>query len=275
MKRWTRLRGRNVKLMVVCLGAIVLLALGLRAVLMGGGWGFSVKTIWDWLELFIIPIVLGVGALLFNRAERKADRENTLDRQREAALTTYLDRMSDLLLGHKLRISDQESEARTVAVARTKSVLRNLHGPRLVEVIQFLTASGLGGTKLLRIDMRGADLPGADLRGADLEGADLRGANLLRAWLAGANLGGALLTGADLGGALLIETDLRGADLTYADLQWTYFLEADLTGATVTPEQITANPEADTLLIDATMPDGTKYEDWLARGRPDWTQKTD
>ena len=260
--RWGRLRRRPV-ILAVCLAAAGLLALGLWMVLRGGGWGFPEKTLWDLFGLLIIPLVLGAGAWLFNRA----DSDNALDRQREAALTTYLDRMSELMLSHDLRGPDRESEARTVAVARTVSVLRSLKGPRIAQVIGFLTAAGLGGTKLLfQIDLQSYDLGGEDLVEADLEGADLQGANLRGVMLVEGHLQAALLAGADLRWAYLMGADLRWAHLGRADLGGAHLDDADLTGAIVTPEQLAACSS----LENATMPDGQRYEDWMASGGPDW-----
>ena len=71
------------------------------------------KTLWDWLQLLIIPLVLAVGALLFNFANSsteqkianqriledrqiaaqryKNDQQIALDKQREDHLQVYLD----------------------------------------------------------------------------------------------------------------------------------------------------------------------------------------
>ena len=64
--------------------------------------GFETKTLWDWLELLVIPVFLAGGAFYLNRSERAVEREIATDRQQEVALQTYLDRMTDLLLGEKL-----------------------------------------------------------------------------------------------------------------------------------------------------------------------------
>ena len=224
------LSGRYRKL-AVFLVAAVLLSL-VYWMVHESGWGFSDKMVWDLLQLLAIPVALVVGVWLVNRAVRRAERNNalerqreaeltslerqleakltTLERQQEAMLTTYMYRLSELLLVYDFRVSAPDSEARTVAIAHTRYVLRNLDGPRIAHVLRFLTELELGGTELLRID-----LAEADLRGADLTELDLRGANL--------------------------------------------------TGVIVTPEQI-----AGSRLENATMPDGTKYEDWVARGKPDW-----
>src|SRR6266481_8147673 len=71
------------------------------------------RTLWDWLQLLIVPAVLAVGGYLFtftiSRNERKAadrhnqtEREIALDNQRETALQAYIDKMSELLLNKQL-----------------------------------------------------------------------------------------------------------------------------------------------------------------------------
>ena len=87
--------------------------------------GFETKTLWDWMELLIIPLFLAGGAFFLNRSERNTEREIATDRQQEVALQAYLDRMADLLLKENLRKSDNV-EARRVAMVRTLTVLRGL-----------------------------------------------------------------------------------------------------------------------------------------------------
>src|SRR5690348_804154 len=88
------------------------------------------KTLWDWLQLFIIPVVLAIAALLFNRATTRTeqqiaatryeqDQKIALDKQREDLLQVYLDRMSELLLEKNLRTSQPNTEVRNVARVRT------------------------------------------------------------------------------------------------------------------------------------------------------------
>ena len=100
------------------------------------------KTLWDWMQLFIIPISLSIGVFLLNRAERSNEREIAIDRQREAALQSYLDKIADLLLKEKLRTTESE-EVRNVARGRTLTVLRGLDGTRKGIVVHFLYEAGL------------------------------------------------------------------------------------------------------------------------------------
>src|SRR5690242_9169256 len=74
----------------------------------GFGKATSAKTLWDWMNLLLIPLVLTGCAFLLNhskreegrqQAERHADleREIAKDRQQEMAFQSYIDRMADLL----------------------------------------------------------------------------------------------------------------------------------------------------------------------------------
>src|SRR6266446_8210811 len=123
--------------LVIVLVLLVLIVLGYT---FNWSWtGLHGRTLYDWLQLLIIPAVLAIGGYLFNyttgrnerqaneqrakiereaaekqaqaereAAEKRADteREIALDNQREAALQVYIDSMSELLLEKKLRESD-------------------------------------------------------------------------------------------------------------------------------------------------------------------------
>src|SRR5260221_13876200 len=106
------------------------------------------KSIWDWMQLLIIPLVLAVGGILFNLSSSRTEQANTqkrydndqliteqrykndqliaqqryendqeieADKQREAALQEYLDRMSELLLDKNLSKSKSDDEVRKIA----------------------------------------------------------------------------------------------------------------------------------------------------------------
>ena len=279
-----------VTVLVVLLALLVVIILGYR---FNWPWtGFQRRTLYDWLQLLIIPAVLAVGGYLFNytttRAEQKStqDRDKTerdiaLDNQREAALQAYIDSMSELLLEKKLRESGDDDEVRTIARVRSLTVLPRLDGNRKASLLQFLHESGLIEKDRKIVDLDGADLRGAnligdDLHGADLIGANLRGARLMATNLSIANLSGALLddadlsyanlTGADLTHAEPVEADLRranlsdsiltGAYLTGANLSEANLSRSDLRGAEVTTKQL----EQAKSLQGATMPDGSIHD---------------
>jgi uncharacterized protein YjbI with pentapeptide repeats len=211
-----------------------------------GGAGFVNKTLWDWLQLLIIPFALAIIAVLFNRAERKNEQRVASDNQQEAALQGYINEISELLLEKDLRKSDVDAEVRTIARVRTLTVLPRLDGRRKRSVLQFLHEPGLIIKDQAVIDLHGADFEKAELTGARLEEASLKGANLShtdlqwsdlrRADLSRANLRKASLWVADLSEANLSHTDLREADLNGAiligtNLSDTRLGKADLSGS--------------------------------------------
>jgi uncharacterized protein YjbI with pentapeptide repeats len=190
------------------------------------------KTLWDWLGLGIVPLVLALVAFFFNRAERNNEQAIAQDRFRENALQTYLTQISELLLDKKLADTGSSHEARAVARMRTLTVLRQLDPARKAIVLKVLwDASLIKASSPLeepQVDLRGADLRGAALHYIVLSSTDLREVVLDEAMLSEANLSGTDLTRASLRGA-----DLRGADLRGADLRWADLRSVNLSGATV------------------------------------------
>jgi hypothetical protein len=273
--------------------AVVFLILVICGYRFGWKWtGLPKQTLWDWLDLLIVPAVLAVGGYLFTRTEtqrtvQSAERQQTLDREiatqqantdRELAderrqddtLQAYLDGMAQLLTDkdqplHSAQLGDSLS---TVARARTLTVLGRLDSVRKRSVLQFLYESGLihkeqslldeGGLIERRhniVSLEQADLSGSHLRRAHLFYADLRGANLSGSTLSGADLSGAVPRYATLWGA-----DLSGANLSGADLQGAGLEGADLSNASgITNEDLKRQTFR---LTGATMPNGQKYEDW-------------
>jgi uncharacterized protein YjbI with pentapeptide repeats len=209
----------------------------------------QVKTVWDWMELLLIPLVLVGGALLLTRSRRQMERQRAgenasverdiaTDQQKEEALQAYFDHMADLLLKEKLSRFSPE-DVRAVARIRTLTVLRGLDPRRKGLVLLFLKDSGLIDREAV-IDLCAADLNGTsatfaslgrvNLSEANLSGADLQGANLGKSYLSGTNLRRANLAGANLAGADLFEANLSGADLSYAKLNGANLNGADLRG---------------------------------------------
>jgi hypothetical protein len=216
------------------------------------------RTLWDWLELLIVPVVLAVGAYLFNRAERRNEQAIAHDRFSENTLQTYLTQMSELLLDKDMMLTEGSPEVRTVARMRTLTALRQLDAPRKAVVLTFLWDARLIRRSLERaapplIDLRGADLRNSGLRGMNLRSASLRRVDLSRsdlseadlseADLSDADMDGVDLRGADLRGADLSGTDLSGADLRGADLRGTRLKFADLRNADL--RAVVVNAETD------------------------------
>jgi hypothetical protein len=231
-----------------------------------GGEVQSAKTLWDWMDLLVVPSVLALGGYLFTRSENSRTRKIADLQRQDDLLRAYLDGIAELLADKErpLRAPRPDGDLTTVARARTLTVLPRLDGERKRSALQFLYESGLimkapvvGQSGSIEspqpiIDLRGADLSGADLSApislmqahlsttklneANLGGALLLGANLAAADLMGANLRGASLGDADLGAADMRDADMRDADmrgaiLWLADLRHASLGSADFSGA--------------------------------------------
>jgi len=207
------------------------------------------KTLWDWLQLLVIPVVLAVAGYRFNSAqqrraneradelERRAD-ERAHNKEQETILQTYLDQMKDLLL-HENLLEPHNEKVRRVARVQTSTTLRRLDKQRNKIVVGFLY-----GSRLIDKDDTIVGLVDVNLRKADLTMTDLHGANLTGALLMEANLSSAILRGAKLGWhqqgtaehyfiarTNLQKAVLRNTDLTGADLDLCYLGDADLSDA--------------------------------------------
>lgn len=160
------------------------------------------KTLWDWLQLLIVPVVLAVLGYYFTRTNSNSqdrtariradqDRDTTINNQRETELQNYFDKISEFI---DSKTANQPQPGGTDAVilrARTLSVLAQFDPVRKRRVIQFLSEANLIGSAFREeaiISLVGADLKNADLSrlalwGVQLGGTDLSGANLMGAEL--------------------------------------------------------------------------------------------
>jgi uncharacterized protein YjbI with pentapeptide repeats len=221
------------------------------------GWtGFRGKTVWDWLQLLIVPLVLAGVGLWFTMNQDARQQQIEDQRAQDAALQAYLDQMSELILQRNLLESEWADPTHTLAQARTSTAILRLDSEHNESVTRFLTDTGLSGywewprsgeapvSLLIGIDLQNAQLSNADLRGADLSDANLRdadlsNANLPEAYLSRADLrdtdlSGAYLSGAELSDANLNGADLEGADLGQATLEGADMNYANLSGAYLT-----------------------------------------
>ena len=224
------------------------------------------RTLWDWMQLLFIPVVLAVAGFWFNHRERRSaellaenerkaaelraeierkaaefraeaereieqqraetEREIAIDNQREATLQAYIDKMSELLLHENLRDSAEKDEVRRIARVRTLRVLAQLDAKRKKNVLQFLHES-----ELISADNSPSFSSFKNiitLTDADLVGADLSGISLYVCDLSSADLRGANLSDATLRSANLNRSDLRDANLTGAIVKEAILIRAKM-----------------------------------------------
>jgi uncharacterized protein YjbI with pentapeptide repeats len=266
------------------IAALAFLIVVICGYILGWKWtGLPKRTLWDWLDLLIVPAVLAIGGLLFSSAQNRATQAAAEQRAQDEALQAYLDRMGQLLTEEDLfGVRGQDAgNLRSLARSYTLTVLGSLDGRRKRDVVRFLYETGLiynhrpPVITLHRADLTGADLEGMSLCTHAYPGADFMGMTDLKAkaeqlgvdiyeiapphdyvHLAMVNLSGANLRGADLGGANLSGADLSGADLSGANLSYAHLNLARGISAQQLHEQCK-------VLVGATLPNRQKYENWL------------
>lgn len=262
------------KTLFIILVLVIVFVLLIWAGYQAGWTGFKVKTLWDWMQLLIIPLVLSIGALLYNRSMKKADNAHALEQYREKTLATFIDRMADMILKNELQES-KEWGPMGVARARILNALRDLDGERKGHLIRFLYDSGVIANEQRkfksRVYLSYADLSEANLENihlehvplfhANLKQANLKNAKLTNTYLVEANLEGANLEDADMESVNLKKANLKGVNLKYANLKNAYLIGAD----------ITVEELSEAMFLDnATLPSGITYEEWVAKRKPDW-----
>jgi hypothetical protein len=146
------------------------------AILIGYRYGI---TLWDWIKLLVVPVVIAGGGLWFNVQQRAREKRIANERAQDEALQGYLDGMSQLLTDkeqplHKSQPSDNLS---TGARARTLTVLTKLDRYRKRSVLQFLYESRLIDQEQTLLDESGLIERRQNI--VSLRETDLRGAFLL------------------------------------------------------------------------------------------------
>jgi uncharacterized protein YjbI with pentapeptide repeats len=220
------------------------------------------KTLWEWLGLLIVPLMLGAGGFLLNRWQIKRDEEiRRLQQEREQrAQRAQKEREQQAQEAQKERerqaqqaqkdreelaakqraqdealraYLDQMSDLMVVRKMRDDPAGSDTH--RLAQARTIAILLGLDEDRKRRplklvyeLRLIPKDAPILNLGNAGLDTADLSEMTLRDACLREADLRRANLQGADLRGSDLTRADLRGADLTNANLTDTCLEGANL-----------------------------------------------
>lgn len=266
---------------IVIIGLVLLIILLLVISIIEG------KTIWDFLELIIVPIVLAIVGYLISSSQRDIQDNIAKDNQRESSLQEYFNKMADLMLQHELKKSAPGDEVRALARTLTLTTLKRLDGERKGALLLFLkdakliktpmdgetefypnpivhsdnldlsnvtlTDSFLQKTRLPWAKINNANFYLSNLNGSDFREADLSKARLTDAKLMQTDLRKAKLIGANLRGTKLFDSDLRNADLQDADLSNCDMNYAKLHGTNLSGAKLTGTNLNKATFTDATI----------------------
>lgn len=248
------------------------------------------KTLWDWIGLLGIPIVLAVVAYWLNRSEKANEYKIAENRNQEAILQNYLDKISELILDKGLMdekkvwenintIADEDAykvaldnaskdpkcAVRDMAQIRTITVIRQLSRDRRNIVFQFLRDAKLADFLLISASLPKMELDDTNLSDINLARANLFLARLTDANLVRANLHNAHLIGSNLARASLVDANLTGAVLFGADLTRAILADTNLSGADLTNANLTGACLIRTKLTNVHL-ENTNLHDAILRG---------
>lgn len=206
--------------------------------------------VWQILDLLVVPVVLALGAWFLSRQNAKVEQGIAKDKQQQALLDAYFDRMTDLILNKDLKESEPGAEVCNIARTHTLSVLRNLDGKRKGQVLRFLNETSLIQKPKQVQPPPIISLHAAELRGVDLIMVPLRELYDVSYWTPAlitrlieedydkyspgttktwsANLRDCAFKDADLSHAAFILTDLTGSDFDEANLNGAILVLANL-----------------------------------------------
>ncbi len=192
------------------------------------------KTLWEWLQLIVVPLALALGLYWLNDQQHHTDTQIAANQRQDAAIATYFDRMSDLLLTGKLKQAQPQRGNVPIALARARTLttLQQLtDGQRKAYVVHLLYEAALidapsigdprnrGAIVVLDFaDLRGLEWADLQLTRVDLTNTDLRNADFRNADLHGSYFLGAKLQGAKFAGADLDDVNFQGSDITLSQI---------------------------------------------------------
>jgi uncharacterized protein YjbI with pentapeptide repeats len=209
------------------------------------------KTLFDWLDLLIIPLSLGFLGWLYKEAEKSKTERGEEERSRNESLNSFFNIITDLLKNHDLSGSPS-NQTKAMARTRINMTLSQLDGGRKGQLLQFLYESDLIDNspklKLLGANFNAAILDqivlgGSEIRGAFFKNASIKEANLNEiilnsSNLENANLSGSLVEKSDFAYSNLKNSKMKNMDLTTVDFEGADLTNADLRGSTIKQSQL-------------------------------------
>lgn len=209
------------------------------------------KTLFDWLDLLIIPLSIGLLGWLYKEAEKSKTKKIEEERARSESLNSFFNIITDLLKDHDLS-GTPSKQTKAMAKTRINVTLSQLDGGRKGQLLQFLYESDLidisPKMKLLganfndsildQIVLGGSEIRGAYFKNATIKEANLNGIILNSSNLENANLSGSLVDNSDFGYTNLKNSVMKNMNLTTVDFTGADLTNADLSGSTIKQSQL-------------------------------------
>ena len=205
------------------------------------------KTLWDWLDLLIIPLAILLLGWSYKEFEKARLQKNEDERSRNEALESFINVMTELIIDYNLT-SPSNHKAKAIAKTRINMTLSMIDGSRKSQVLQFLYQSDLIDKNPI-LPLIGADfnnsildnivLLNAEIKGAYFENASIQNANINNINLNSSNLTNINLSGSTVENADFSYTNLANAKMNNMDLRTVNFEGSNLTNANLKKSRIT------------------------------------
>jgi len=189
--------------------------------------GVRAKTLWDWLDLLVIPVVLAVIAWLYKEHEKFKNKNNEKTQRQNQALDDFIKIITDLNLNHGLATTSPKDGTKEIARSRVILILESIEGERKGEILQFLYESKL-------IDMNpklvlfGANFNKIQLSGIDLSEAEIRGAYFIDSDIQNVNIDNSIFIGCNFKNSNFSKSKVYKTDFSYSNLSGCLFNDMDL-----------------------------------------------
>lgn len=191
--------------------------------------GFEEKTLWDIIEIVIIPVFLALIVIWFNYQSNRNSNRISNNQTQDSTLEKYLDYLSNILIIEEFLNAEKN---RQLLRAKTLTALHRLNGERKGVLIRYLY-----NLDLININDQVIDLSGSDLNNIDLSGSDHSGNKdrTLLSYLSlfEASFIGAEMRKADFSEAKLSRSKFMFSDLTNSNFKDAHLMDADFTCATL------------------------------------------
>ena len=191
--------------------------------------GFSIRTLWDWLELLLIPIFLTTGAWIVSYFDKKTSLETEKENQMQKILDAFIDKISSFYLKEEITCTSKLSSG-LEKVLRTQvlSALRQLDPNRKAELLQIIYEMNFIQNEP-KISLHGANFNNINLVSAPLGNSTIKGASFVDANFRNSNLENSVFIGSDFTNADFRGSDLKNTDFSYSNLKGVNFSNCILT----------------------------------------------
>lgn len=204
------------------------------------------KLLWDWLDLLIVPISLGLIGWIYKEYEKSKDSKKEYENKQNEILDSYFRVISDLIIKEKLLDSKSNDESKIIARTRTIVAIDNLSGDRKGQVLQFLYESNLirdNVIELIGANFRNSEVSGIVLKNITIKGVYFSTSEFIKTYLDNSDFTSCDFTGTNFDESSLNNTNLSytklvGCKMTNMDLTTINFEGADLTNANFTNSKI-------------------------------------